>query len=133
VASAGTTPDRVLTVWEKEFDDAFARIQAKHPKIRQQPTFAQLGTLGTGNHFIEVCQDLEDGGIWCMLHSGSRGVGNRLGTYFIEQAKKQALKLDHTVKVDQNLPGWTRAPRSSATTSRRWAGPSATRAGTGTS
>jgi len=99
----GTTPDRVLTVWEKEFDDAFARIQAKHPKIRQQPTFTQLGTLGTGNHFIEVCQDLEDGGIWCMLHSGSRGVGNRLGTYFIEQAKKQALKLDRTVKVDQNL------------------------------
>ena len=99
----GTTPDRVLTVWEKEFDDAFARIQAKHPKIRQQPTFAQLGTLGTGNHFIEVCQDLEDGGIWFMLHSGSRGVGNRIGTYFIEQAKKQALKLDRTVKVDQNL------------------------------
>jgi tRNA-splicing ligase RtcB len=99
----GTMPDRVLTVWEKEFDDAFARIQAKHPKIRQQPSFTQLGTLGTGNHFIEVCQDLEDGGIWFMLHSGSRGVGNRIGTYFIEQAKKQALKLDRTVKVDQNL------------------------------
>ena len=99
----GATPDRVLTVWEKEFDDAFARIQAKHPKIRQQPTFTQLGTLGTGNHFIEVCQDLEDGGIWFMLHSGSRGLGNRIGTYFIEQAKKQALTLDRTVKVDQNL------------------------------
>ena len=99
----GATPNRVLTVWEKEFDDAFARIQAKHPKIRQQPTFTQLGTLGTGNHFIEVCQDLEDGGIWFMLHSGSRDVGNRIGTYFIEQAKKQALKLDRTVTVDQNL------------------------------
>ena len=83
----GTTPGRVLTVWEKEFDATFARIQAKHPKIRQQPTVTQLGTLGTGNHFIEVCQDLEDGGIWFMLHSGSRGVGNRIGTYFIEQAK----------------------------------------------
>jgi tRNA-splicing ligase RtcB len=99
----GTTPDRVLRVWEKEFDDAFARIQAKHPKIRQQPTYSQLGTLGTGNHFIEVCGDLEDGGVWFMLHSGSRGVGNRIGSYFIEQAKTQALKLDRTVNVDQNL------------------------------
>src|SRR6266478_6268552 len=80
----GTTPAPVLTVWEQEFDDGFARIQAKHPRIRQQPTVTQLGTLGTGNHFIEVCQDLEDGGVWFMLHSGSRGVGNRIGTYFIE-------------------------------------------------
>jgi len=99
----GTAPDRVLTVWEKEFDDGFARIQAKHPKIRQRPTVTQLGTLGTGNHFIEVCQDLEDGGVWFMLHSGSRGVGNRIGTYFIEQAKEQALKRDRTVKTDVNL------------------------------
>jgi hypothetical protein len=99
----GTTPARVLTVWEQEFEDAFARIPAKHPKIRQQPTVTQLGTLGTGNHFIEVCQDLEDGGIWFMLHSGSRGVGNRIGTYFIEQAKEQAFKLDRTVKTDVNL------------------------------
>jgi len=99
----GTTPAPVLTVWEQEFDDGFARIQAEHPRIRQQPTVTQLGTLGTGNHFIEVCQDLEDGGIWFMLHSGSRGVGNRIGTYFIEQAKEQALKLDRTVKTDVNL------------------------------
>ena len=75
----------------------------QHPKIRQQPTVTQLGTLGTGNHFIEVCQDLEDGGVWFMLHSGSRGVGNRIGTYFIEAAKEQALKLDRTVKTDVNL------------------------------
>jgi tRNA-splicing ligase RtcB (3'-phosphate/5'-hydroxy nucleic acid ligase) len=99
----GPTPARVLTVWEQEFKDAFARIQARHPKIRQQPTVTQLGTLGTGNHFIEVCQDLEDGGVWFMLHSGSRGVGNRIGTYFIEQAKEQALRLDRTVKTDVNL------------------------------
>ena len=46
-----------------------------------------LGTLGTGNHFIEICLD-EDGSVWIMLHSGSRGVGNRIGTHFIEVAKK---------------------------------------------
>ena len=46
-----------------------------------------LGTLGTGNHFIEVCLDEADH-VWFMLHSGSRGVGNRIGSYFIELAKK---------------------------------------------
>lgn len=71
----GTTPQRVMRVWEHEFDDGFARILTKHPKLREQPTWTQLGTLGTGNHFIEVCQDLGDGGIWFMLHSGSRCSG----------------------------------------------------------
>ena len=99
----GSTPQRVMRVWEQEFDDAYARILAKHPKLREKPTWTQLGTLGTGNHFIEVCQDLEDGGVWLMLHSGSRGVGNRIGTYFIERAKEQALKLDRAVKADVNL------------------------------
>ncbi len=46
-----------------------------------------LGTLGTGNHFIELCLD-EDDQVWVMLHSGSRGVGNRIGSYFIELAKE---------------------------------------------
>jgi tRNA-splicing ligase RtcB len=47
----------------------------------------QLGTLGGGNHFIEVCLDLNDQ-VWIMLHSGSRGIGNKIGSYYIEQAKK---------------------------------------------
>jgi tRNA-splicing ligase RtcB len=47
-----------------------------------------MGTLGGGNHFIEVCLDEHDS-VWIMLHSGSRGVGNKIGTYFIEQAKKE--------------------------------------------
>ncbi len=47
-----------------------------------------LGTLGTGNHFIEVCLDESDQ-VWAMLHSGSRGVGNRIGTYFIQRAKRE--------------------------------------------
>ena len=54
----------------------------------------QLGTLGTGNHFIEVCLD-EAARVWVMLHSGSRGVGNRIGTYFIERAKEDMRALAH--------------------------------------
>ena len=49
----------------------------------------QLGTLGGGNHFIELCID-ENQDVWVMLHSGSRGLGNVIGTYFIELAKKEA-------------------------------------------
>lgn len=50
-----------------------------------------LGTLGTGNHFIELCLDTE-GRVWVMLHSGSRGVGNAIGTFFIELAKQDMRK-----------------------------------------
>jgi tRNA-splicing ligase RtcB len=75
---------------------AFAEVSAKldaiverHPKIgaaaRRAPH--HMGTLGTGNHFIEVCLDGEDA-VWVMLHSGSRGIGNRIGSYFIELAKQ---------------------------------------------
>lgn len=48
----------------------------------------QLGTLGSGNHFIELCTD-ENNDVWVMLHSGSRGIGNMIGTYFIEKAKRE--------------------------------------------
>jgi len=62
-------------------------IIAKHPKLDRGSHLAHLGTLGTGNHFIEVCLDEEDH-VWIALHSGSRGVGNRIGGYFIELAKE---------------------------------------------
>lgn len=64
-------------------------IVAKHPKLAQAAERAPLhaGTLGTGNHFVEVCLDEADR-VWIMLHSGSRGIGNRIGSYFIELAKK---------------------------------------------
>jgi tRNA-splicing ligase RtcB (3'-phosphate/5'-hydroxy nucleic acid ligase) len=65
----------------------FDAIVAKHPAIKHSNNRKQLGTLGTGNHFIEVCLDEADR-VWIMLHSGSRGVGNKIGTYFIELAKK---------------------------------------------
>lgn len=64
-------------------------ICEKHPKIQKAATRAgnHLGTLGTGNHFIEICID-EEQRVWIMLHSGSRGIGNRIGSYFIELAKE---------------------------------------------
>ena len=63
-------------------------IKAKHRKIRTDKIDRQIGTLGGGNHFIEICLD-ETGAVWVMLHSGSRGTGNLIGTYFIEQAREQ--------------------------------------------
>lgn len=48
----------------------------------------QLGTLGSGNHFIELCID-ESQDVWVMLHSGSRGIGNQIGRHFIERAKRR--------------------------------------------
>jgi tRNA-splicing ligase RtcB len=69
------------------------RIIDKHKKIysmRKRPYqtwIRQIGTLGGGNHFIELCLD-ENDDVWVMLHSGSRGVGNAIGQYFISLAKK---------------------------------------------
>ena len=51
----------------------------------------QLGTLGGGNHFVELCID-ENQDVWIMLHSGSRGVGNVIGSHFIEKAKEEMQK-----------------------------------------
>ncbi len=74
----------------RESMDALKGIVEKHPKLAQAAERAPLhaGTLGTGNHFVEVCLD-ENQRVWVMLHSGSRGIGNRIGTYFIEAAKKE--------------------------------------------
>jgi tRNA-splicing ligase RtcB len=66
----------------------YVAITEKHPKAFAPNNARHLGTLGTGNHFIEICLDEADQ-VWVMLHSGSRGCGNRIGTYFIQQAKKE--------------------------------------------
>jgi tRNA-splicing ligase RtcB (3'-phosphate/5'-hydroxy nucleic acid ligase) len=79
-------PEATSEGW-KTLDQGFAKIVAKHPKLAKANTANHLGTLGTGNHFLEVCLDQENR-VWFMLHSGSRGVGNAIGTYFIEKAKE---------------------------------------------
>ena len=84
------TPNAVSRTWNDKFDRRYAAILARHPKI-DGPTANQLGSMGGGNHFIEVCLD-EDDRVWAMLHSGSRGTGNRIGTYFIDAAKEAIAK-----------------------------------------
>lgn len=66
----------------------YNKIVTKHPKVLAHKHVDHLGTLGTGNHFIELCLD-EDQHVWIMLHSGSRGPGNKIGQYFIEAAKRE--------------------------------------------
>ena len=82
-------PDRIGQAWSStELEARYDIITEKHPKARSRNNVRHLGTLGTGNHFIEVCLD-EDDLVWVMLHSGSRGCGNRIGAYFIQRAKKE--------------------------------------------
>ncbi len=77
----------------RPLNDRLDRIVARHGGImKMQQKFAQtwicqIGTLGGGNHFIEVCLD-EEQRVWIMLHSGSRGIGNVIGRYFIAAAQK---------------------------------------------
>jgi len=84
-------PERNLAAWGANLKDRYEEILGKHPKLDRGNHSNHLGTLGTGNHFIEVCLD-EAEIVWFMLHSGSRGVGNRMGSYFIELAKKDMQK-----------------------------------------
>jgi tRNA-splicing ligase RtcB len=75
------------------------RIVERNPRIAtmqknfEETWVRQLGTLGGGNHFIEVCID-ESRNVWMMLHSGSRGIGNVIGRYFIERARREMERSD---------------------------------------
>ncbi|MBC6982625.1 RtcB family protein [Caulobacter sp. 17J80-11] len=71
-----------------ELEAGYKAVIEKHPKAAHPRGAGHLGTLGTGNHFVELCLD-EAGAVWVMLHSGSRGVGNKFGSYFIERAKHE--------------------------------------------
>ncbi len=82
----GEIPAAVAEGWAT-LSARYEAIVDKHRRIGRGPDATQLGTLGTGNHFIELCLDTE-GRVWVMLHSGSRGLGNRIGSYFIERAKE---------------------------------------------
>jgi tRNA-splicing ligase RtcB len=81
------------TRW-RALQETHDNIIAKHPgaATRDHPGL-QIGTLGGGNHFIEVCLN-EDDHVWVMLHSGSRGIGNRIGTYFIAKAREEMVRQD---------------------------------------
>lgn len=83
--SWGEVPEDVASAW-KALQTGFDMLCEQHGVLKNTNNIKHLGTLGTGNHFIEVCLD-ENDAVWFMLHSGSRGVGNRIGTHFIELAK----------------------------------------------
>jgi tRNA-splicing ligase RtcB len=87
------------------------KLLERHPKMLQmqkkpfQTWVRQLGTLGGGNHFIEICLDEHDD-VWIMLHSGSRGIGNRIGEYYIRLAQKDMQRHLHNLP-DKDLAYFT--------------------------
>lgn len=99
--------------WSRDLKDRYIAVENKNPSFAPKASPAlQIGTLGGGNHFIELCLD-EHGRVWIMLHSGSRNIGNRIGTYFISRAREEieraGLKL-----VDRDLSHLTEGSQSFA-------------------
>jgi len=85
------TPDLLRTVVEPLYKGDYDKFHAK--------AASQIGSLGSGNHFIEVCID-ENQDVWIMLHSGSRGIGNMIGTHYIAKAKRQMERFFITLPDD---------------------------------
>ncbi|WP_267350147.1 RtcB family protein [Sphingomonas sp. GM_Shp_2] len=98
--SWGSPPPAIVSAWAT-LVQRFDRICEKHPRLKNTNNLVHLGTLGTGNHFIELCLD-EEARVWVMLHSGSRGVGNAIGSFFIELAKQDMRKW-HLNLPDEDL------------------------------
>jgi tRNA-splicing ligase RtcB len=88
--SWGDPPAPIVEAWAT-LAARFQRLTDKYPRLKNTNNLVHLGTLGTGNHFIELCLDTEQR-VWVMLHSGSRGVGNAIGTFFIELARQDMRK-----------------------------------------
>jgi tRNA-splicing ligase RtcB len=95
-----TPPQPVDQAW-MALKDEFDAICRTTPRLKHTNNYKHLGTLGSGNHFIEICLD-EQGFVWFMLHSGSRGVGNAIGSHFIELAK-QDMRTHFANLPDQDL------------------------------
>lgn len=96
--------DAHTAAFEESLAHTFDSILAKHPSVAPKTVgkvVQQLGTLGGGNHFIELCLD-EQGDVWVMLHSGSRGIGNLIGQYFISRAREEMEARDIKL-ADRNL------------------------------
>ena len=92
VGRAQHSDDRALVEAARPFETGLKALTARHPQLlkafgKHSKWVNQMGSLGGGNHFIEVCLD-EAGQVWIMLHSGSRGVGNAIADYFIQLARK---------------------------------------------
>jgi tRNA-splicing ligase RtcB len=90
VGAGGGSQGRMQRRWEQLLP-GYERVVRAHPGARHRGPERQLGSLGAGNHFIEVSLDEQDR-VWFMLHSGSRGPGNRIGTYFITLARNRVAR-----------------------------------------
>lgn len=98
----GTTkPFSVVSRWKAELKPDFDWLIDAYPALANKNSIDHLGTLGTGNHFIEVCLD-QYNTPWVMLHSGSRGIGNAIGSHFISVAKRRA-ETEGAVLEDKDL------------------------------
>lgn len=89
--------DRALVDAARPFEPRLTVMTHKHPGLlksfgRFSNWINQMGTLGGGNHFIEICLD-ENNRVWVMLHSGSRGIGNGIADYFIQLARTDMERL----------------------------------------
>ena len=92
-ASHYEVPKAIENTWYSQLKRDYENIEAKNPDFAPKKSAAlQMGTLGGGNHFIEICLD-ENDSVWIMLHSGSRNIGNRIGSYFITKAKEEMERL----------------------------------------
>ena len=76
---------------------------AKRRRRLEEAWRTGLGTLGGGNHFIELCLDEEER-VWLMLHSGSRTLGAAIGEHFVQEAREEALRLDR--RLPDRALGW---------------------------
>jgi tRNA-splicing ligase RtcB len=93
-------PALVAAAWSA-LEATHNKIVSKYPKIGNRKATQQLGTMGGGNHFCELTVDTE-GFVWLVIHSGSRGIGNRIGTFFIDRAKREMERLGVSL-LDRDL------------------------------
>jgi len=99
-----SVPKKVLDTWRTELVDEYKEIcETVNINRGNKVTYEHLGTLGTGNHFMEVCSDT-DGVVWLMVHSGSRGVGARTGGHFARRAKEMIKEVSEMWHMKSMLP-----------------------------
>jgi tRNA-splicing ligase RtcB len=89
-----TVPTMVCSVWMRNFSEEYDALTKKHPEAISSLAMRQLGTLGTGNHFVELTVESKDNKVGILIHSGSRGLGNKIGSYFTRVARQYCEQRD---------------------------------------
>src|SRR5208337_2852163 len=95
-------PTAVRNLWMTELSPVYDQICRQHPGAVSPFAMRQLGTLGTGNHFVELTTDSVDNNVGIVIHSGSRGLGNKIGTYFTAVARHRC-EAEHIGLPDRDL------------------------------